>query len=333
MRSAPHLFPIFFDATWVDASYTTDPPRYIWHKQWFLRLTVRADAPLRVVVLERDGAIIRWTKLGDRRNRASMTIATRLDEEPSELELADPWSSLSVSEPVDAVTWSIIPLSPGAEWAKAIMVFPRDDTELLRAGRWRIRRALAAELPAAMISLQRGAWTGSYEQTQPEPSIEPEELTMPESREEQLRRAFADPWGIQAALVALHDAPLELVARFVDDLVAVSTGPQGQVAFAREVLARLDPAWLGRELGPIVWARLDAAERVDAEEAAAARPSTPDAYWQYRALAAMLRELHQRSLLAELILRARQSHDPEVREVAEDFAAEGERPGGTGTTE
>lgn len=145
---------------------------------------------------------------------------------------------------------------------------------------------------------------------------------MAKTLEEQLRLALDDPSGIPRALSILRDAPLEFVARFVKDLVALSTGPQGQVRFAREVLAQLEREWLGRELGPIVRERLDAAERADADEAGAGGPGSPDAYWEYRALAAMLSELNQLSLLDELIARARESHDPEVREVADDFSTE-----------
>jgi hypothetical protein len=122
----------------------------------------------------------------------------------------------------------------------------------------------------------------------------------------QLRLALATAAGRGVALQVLSDAPVELVAELLDPVFAVSLATHGPLGLAREVLARLDPEWLGPRLRVLVDRRLDA-------------PDPEEPYEDYRRIAELLDSLGQRAILADVVRRAEASDDPDVVEVADDF--------------
>jgi len=122
--------------------------------------------------------------------------------------------------------------------------------------------------------------------------------------EHQLRLALGAPRGVGTALRALLDGPIELCMSLIDALFRVAVTTHSQVGVARHVIARIDPGWLRVSLEPLVDSLLD----------------RPGASWEdFRRTAELLAELGQRDLLDEVVRRADQSSDGDIREVGDDF--------------
>lgn len=66
---------------------------------------------------------------------------------------------LGVELPRGATTWSTIVVQADQARRTEVVAFPRQDTESLRNGRWRVRRDLQAHLDPGLATLAEGAWS------------------------------------------------------------------------------------------------------------------------------------------------------------------------------
>ncbi len=121
---------------------------------------------------------------------------------------------------------------------------------------------------------------------------------------QQLLLAMANPSGAPMAMRILKDLPCDKTMELFEPVFARATSTHGYVSLARELLSRLDAGWLFHALRPVIKRRLE----------------SPEADWEdYRRIAEVLRELDQHAHLADLVVRAEQSSDTDILEVAEDF--------------
>jgi hypothetical protein len=162
----PTSIPLTIDAVWRTRLWTTTPPIYIAHTEWTLSVTVDADAPLRLARVDnlaRGSIVSKYPRRPSPYQPPGSTYeVSTLDPteiEPSGAALDSPWSALNLDPPRGSVTWTLIPVLKNAEGAvrSSIIAFPRQDTEGLRAGHWRIRESLRSFLPVQSEAFE-SAW-------------------------------------------------------------------------------------------------------------------------------------------------------------------------------
>jgi hypothetical protein len=111
--------------------------------------------------------------------------------------------------------------------------------------------------------------------------------------------------GRGAALRLLDGLPSSWTDRFVADLLRLAIVTHPEIGTTRRLLASADPDRIDESIGPFT-------ERVIAD---------PASTWEeYRRLAELLDELGRAGLLRRLVEAAQASSDPDIREVADDFA-------------
>ena len=159
MPRSPLRTPVSIGAEWRTRFWTTEPPRYIPHTEWSVRVNVTAVLPLRLAAITSASGVISIEKLHDRGQYFSWAPGLSTQVEPSPADLEDPWRALGVAQPRDAMTWSRLVVRSCNSRIAEIVAFPRQDTESLRNGRWRVRRDLMSYLEPDLSSLAEGAWT------------------------------------------------------------------------------------------------------------------------------------------------------------------------------
>src|SRR2546423_12266399 len=120
----------------------------------------------------------------------------------------------------------------------------------------------------------------------------------------ELAKGLDDPAQRGTALRLLATVPVEVRYPLFPKLVELASFGHGEIVLVRSLISQLDSAWLAEHLPTQV-------DRI---------MSSPKAtYEEYRRLAELLRDLDPR-LLKQLVLRAKESADADIREVGEDFA-------------
>jgi len=120
----------------------------------------------------------------------------------------------------------------------------------------------------------------------------------------ELAKGLDDPAQRGTALRLLATLPIEVRYPLFPKLVDLASFGHGELVLVRSLISQLESAWLAEHL-PKEVNRITASPRATYEE--------------YRRLAELLRDLDPR-LLKQLILRAKESADADIREVGEDFA-------------
>jgi hypothetical protein len=123
--------------------------------------------------------------------------------------------------------------------------------------------------------------------------------------EQQFVAALSSARGRGPALRALATAPLDKRMTLLPVLFDLSLDMEQELVAVREAIASFDEGWLSFALQPLVRAFWD-------------RPGLTER--EYRRLAELLAGLSQTALLSEVVQRAERESDPDIREVAEDFA-------------
>lgn len=159
MPRSPLTIPISVDAAWTSRFWTTDAPRYVPHTEWTRRISLSAERPLRVAVIQVDQPNPRIGQLRERGQDFSFDVGISTQLEPTLTELEDPWLSLGVERPVAPTTWTRIVVERGVATRCEVIAFPREDTDSLRNGRWRVRRDLQSNLDRDLGPLTIGAWS------------------------------------------------------------------------------------------------------------------------------------------------------------------------------
>lgn len=179
--------PLDLMSEWTSKIVTTNPPRYVPHPEWSLRLRVVAPTPVRSVVLFRLDREVVWGLVAA---EPSPVSELRVDFRPHDWASSDavhvlfewqrvvvthaalkvdPRSGVNVLVPATARTGDVIPVADLSAHALdlAMLVVAEPDTERRRMGRWRIKRRFAAGLPEDLIDLTNGEQTGHTGQTSP----------------------------------------------------------------------------------------------------------------------------------------------------------------------
>lgn len=160
----PTGIPLAIDAHWQTRFWTTNPPIYIPHTEWALAVTVTAVVPFRLARLDLSPTGTTVSKY-DRResldrdgSRYEVAGMGATEIEPARALLDSPWRALKTDAPKCPVSWEVIPVLRDALGAArvAIIAFPRQDTDGLRAGQWRVREGLRQFLPVQSEAFNRG---------------------------------------------------------------------------------------------------------------------------------------------------------------------------------
>lgn len=131
--------PVPLSAEWAVRRFTTDPPRYVWHAEWRVRMTVHSALDVRIIMLTREDDLIRWRKR-EPDAPTSFAVTSPFELPPDGMPTTQAWTALG-SEPSLPRLGSLIPVlrTPAADWERAIIALDRKDTEGLRSHRWRPR--------------------------------------------------------------------------------------------------------------------------------------------------------------------------------------------------
>ena len=179
--SAAAGIPVGVAVAWHSKAVTTDPPRLAEHLEWQAVFTLSSPAPIRAVALMERGGELQW--------------GLRPEEPALELELCArffPWrwrtsdavqigfegrrtrvTDRALKQDARDVAEIVAPAStqtrelarvmrlPAHEIALAFLAFADEDTETTRLGRWRVRPAVADELPERLAPLASGYQSGT----------------------------------------------------------------------------------------------------------------------------------------------------------------------------
>jgi hypothetical protein len=163
----PTSIPLTIDAVWRTRFWTTTPPIYIPHTAWKLSVTIDSEVPLRLAHVDNLASALVVSKYPRRPSPyqplASTYAVSTLDPtetEPPKAALDSPWSALHIEQPATPVTWTLIPVFKDSSGTvrRSIIAFPREDTEGLRTGHWRIREPLLRFLPFQSDAFSRGIY-------------------------------------------------------------------------------------------------------------------------------------------------------------------------------
>ncbi|WP_162907282.1 hypothetical protein [Allorhizocola rhizosphaerae] len=121
-----------------------------------------------------------------------------------------------------------------------------------------------------------------------------------------LREQLGGARGRATALRVLADLLPDHTVNLCPEVFEVAVSSERDLALARQVISRVEPARLSRVLPPVV-RRFLADEQRDS--------------WQYRRAAELLDLLGQTELLSELVEKANHSKDHGIRDVGRDFGA------------
>ena len=163
----PTSIPLTIDAVWRTRFWTTTPPIYVPHTEWTLSVEVSADYPLRLARVDnfaRGSVVTKYQRRPSPYQPPGSTYGVSTldptETEPSADLLDSPWSALNLDPPKNPVTWTLIPVVRGANGAirTSIIAFPRQDTEGLRTGHWRIRESLRDFLSVQSEAFNRGIY-------------------------------------------------------------------------------------------------------------------------------------------------------------------------------
>ena len=163
----PTSVPLAIAAVWRTRFWTTTPPIYTPHTEWTLSVTVDADVPLRLARVDnfaRGLVVSKYPRRPSTYQPPGSTYAVSTldptETEPSEAVLDSPWSALNLEPPANPVTWTLIPVLKDSSGAvrRSIIAFPREDTEGLRTGHWRIRESLRRFLPVKSDAFNKGIY-------------------------------------------------------------------------------------------------------------------------------------------------------------------------------
>ena len=155
MRRTPALEPLTLAAHWREHFWTTNPPRYDPHTEWIPHLTIAAAEPLRVALVIGNATFVKDPGRGQ---KFTLLLGKARPIAPGG---TSPWSELGVAVPLNVTTWRHVPVRAASEGQPSVGLFavPRRDTELLRCGRWRIRRDLWSQLDDDASALRCGTWS------------------------------------------------------------------------------------------------------------------------------------------------------------------------------
>lgn len=172
--------PLTVAPEWISKTVTTDPPRYTPHTEWTLAIHVRADVPIRVVALLAQPGGTAWglqpgapTQELEMRALFSPYDWTNSDDveinfgyqriavTDSALKL-DPRHAVTVERAPSAQTGAVTTVARLPAHAISLDVFAvtTEDTEARRLHRWRIKPALAPQLPEQLVPLTSGRQSG-----------------------------------------------------------------------------------------------------------------------------------------------------------------------------
>jgi hypothetical protein len=166
---------------WRSKSVTTDPPRSVQHLEWEVRFTLTAPQPLRVAVLFEHGGETQWALASsepaqEQELRAAFfpwrwrtSDDVQINFEGRRMRVTDPGLKQDardvavVTAPTHARTREVIPVLdvPGHGVVLAFIAFVEGDAEKRRLGRWRVKPAVAEQLPQYLAPLASGFQTGT----------------------------------------------------------------------------------------------------------------------------------------------------------------------------
>ncbi len=168
--------PLVASFAWIDKTVTTDPPRYVAHLEWSLAVHVTSPTPLRPAVLVTHAGETSWGLVAA---APSTDLALRVAFFPHDWSTSDvvqvsfEWQRVAVTDarlkedprgavevrlPPRPISGEPIPVVavPDHDLELAVLVLAEQDTESRRMGRWRIKPALATELPEDLMPLASG---------------------------------------------------------------------------------------------------------------------------------------------------------------------------------
>lgn len=172
--------PLAVDSEWISKIVTTDPPRYTPHTEWTLVIHVRADVPIRVVALLAQPDETAWGLQpgGPKQELELRALFTPHDWASSDdvhinfgyqrLVVTDPAIKLNprhavtVASAPSAQTGTVTTVArlPAHAISLAIFAVTLEDSEARRLHRWRVKPALAAQLPQQLVPLTSGHQSG-----------------------------------------------------------------------------------------------------------------------------------------------------------------------------
>jgi hypothetical protein len=173
--------PVGVAVAWHSKAVTTDPPRLAEHLEWQAVFTLTAPAPIRAVALLERGGETHWglrpeaparelelcARFFPWRWRTSDAVQIGFEGRRTRVtDRALKQNAREVAEIVAPATAQTRELAhvmrlPAHAIALAFLAFAEEDTETTRLGRWRLSRAVAAELPARLAPLASGYQSGT----------------------------------------------------------------------------------------------------------------------------------------------------------------------------
>jgi hypothetical protein len=156
----PTSIPLTINAVWRTRFWTTTPPIYIPHTEWTLSVTVDAEVPLRLARVDVYDGRATISKYQRCEGGYGVRVTKPTEIEPATALLDSPWTALNIEPPANPLSWTLIPLVKDSRGIVRLSVigFPRQDTDGLRTGHWRIREALRSFLPVQSEAFNKGIY-------------------------------------------------------------------------------------------------------------------------------------------------------------------------------
>ena len=155
--------PLSVSTEWFSVFYTTDHPKLNPHWRWDLRVTVRAEQPLRVLTLQVRDEVAQWRKMPERGGHHVLMLRLSWPD-PSPAWVDDSRAHIDLDPSHKAMAGEIVPIASSVDgnWLFSLVALERKDTELRRNGRWLPREGPLAALPSLLESSGSGtgAWHG-----------------------------------------------------------------------------------------------------------------------------------------------------------------------------
>jgi hypothetical protein len=173
--------PVAISAEWRSTPVTTDPPRTAQHLEWRVAFRLSAPEPICVAALLTHGGEMHWGLKSDEpagevelgatfspwRFRTSEDVQIDFEGRRTRVTDAalkqDARDVATITAPASAQTGEITELlsMPGHAITLAFVAFAQGDAETRRLGRWQVRPAVVAHLPASLAPLASGYQTGT----------------------------------------------------------------------------------------------------------------------------------------------------------------------------